>query len=260
MRKYKKIILGGAIAFVIILGVVLAFLLRQPKFELVRTGKVIPHNEEVFTQGFFFDQDGKLYEVGGIFGESAVYADVSLITGNAKAKKKLDSDVFGEGATILNGKLYVLTAQERVIFTLDPNTLRILQELPNKRDGWGLTTDGKSLIASDGTSKIYFMDADLKDERSITVKRDGKKLNNINELEYIEGYIFANIWKTDEIVVINPANGEVIQSFDFTDLYPKSERAKKSDVMNGIAYNKKTKKVYLTGKYWPNIYEFELKK
>ena len=155
--------------------------------------------------------------------------------------------------------MYVLTWRENKVLILNPDTLEILEELAYPRQGWGLTTDGNSLIASDGSSKIFFLDENLNLLRSITVKDAETEINRINELEYINGKIWANVWQTDYILIINPDTGNVEKTMDMAGLYPKEQRNAGADVLNGIAFDKSTGKVYITGKYWDKMFEFRLK-
>lgn len=259
----KRSLVGGIIVGIVAILIVILFIFHDsffaPNFVLVYTGKTYPHNEESFTQGLFFDDD-VLYETAGMYGESMIYSGVDLNTGRAEKAQAMDSQAFGEGSAIFKDKLYVLTWRENKVYIYNPESLVVEREISYEREGWGLTTDGEQLIASDGSSKLYFMDEDLNVKREVIVTdKDGKEVRNLNELEYIKGYIWANVWHTNNIVVIRPADGKIMKTFDLSYIYPKADRTEKSDEMNGIAYNKKTKKVYITGKYWPYYYEFELK-
>ena len=263
MNKHKrnKIIIIASVVFAVavVFTVVISLVLSRPKIDLVYTGKIYPHNTESFTQGLFFDDEGNLYETGGNYGASKIYKEVDLNSGVATKEIKADSSVFLEGTTILDDKIYVLTWQEKIVYRYDKN-LKLEKKYTIEREGWGLTTDGINLIASDGTANIFYYDPTFKLIKKVRVTdADGKTVLNINELEYINGYIFANIWMTDKIVVINPEDGKVIKTFEFPDLYPASKRANMEDVLNGIAYNKQTNRVYLTGKHWPYYFEFDLK-
>lgn len=225
----------------------------------IRLTNVYPHDAASFTQGLFF-RDGKLYESTGLYGKSMMYADIDIQTGVPAAACALPDEVFGEGSVVFNGNLYLLTWQEKQVFVLDPETLTLRDTLPYGRDGWGLTTDGKQLIASDGSSSLFFMDEQLQTTRVMTVTRNGKPIVNLNELEYIDGVIWANIWYSDEIILIDPKSGKVIRTLDLRktlpeDAFPKDNNA----VLNGIAWNPETKKLYLTGKLWPKLYEFEIR-
>ena len=159
---------------------------------------------------------------------------------------------------MLNGNLYILTWTNKVAFVYDAATLQYKATYSYPREGWGLTTDGKSLIASDGSSRIYFLDENFKQQKVLTVKMNGRSLNMLNELEYVDGKIWANVYMTDMIVIINPSSGIVEGAIDCTGLLPQSLRDDKTDVLNGIAYNPADGKIYLTGKYWKRLYEVKL--
>jgi glutamine cyclotransferase len=152
----------------------------------------------------------------------------------------------------------MLTWTNRVAFTYDAQTLKYIKTYSYPREGWGLTTDGKSLIASDGSPTLYFMDEDLKVKRSVKVTHEGRAVRYLNELEWIDGRIWANVYTTDMIVIINPSNGKVEATVDCTGLLPRSLRKPDTDVLNGIAYDRG--RIFLTGKNWPKLYEVEIVK
>lgn len=260
-----------SIAAVALLGVVLAFTGCHPTgsdadntagsiagyTEYLTLTNEYPHSTASFTQGLFF-HNGQMYESVGKYGESAVFKSISPETGEHEAEYRFADDIFAEGSVVFNGKLYVLTWKESIVSVFNPETLEHEKNYPYNREGWGLTTDGEYLIASDGTASICFMDADLNDVKTITVTFNGEEIPNINELEYINGYIWANVWLSDEILIIDPQNGDVISKLDFGGLY-EAQSNDADDVMNGIAFNPETGKIYITGKRWDTLYEFELK-
>lgn len=217
----------------------------------------LPHNQNSFTQGLFI-HNGKMYESTGLYGESAVYKNINPYRGIPESDYKFESDIFAEGSVVFNGKLYVLSWKENKVFVFDPDTLSLEKELPYNREGWGLTTDGNYLIASDGSANLYYMDENLNDIKALTVTVDGKETANLNELEFIDGRIWANVWLTNEILIINPENGEAVVVIDFSGLHDKNS-ADSDDVLNGIAYNPETKRIYITGKRWNSLYEFKIK-
>ena len=219
--------------------------------------KEYPHSEAAYTQGLFF-HGGVLYETTGQFGESAIRT-VNLQDGKSITEKKLSSKYFGEGSVILDGNLYILTWTNKVAFIYDAKTLSYKRTVGYPRQGWGLTTDGKQLIASDGSSNLYFMDANFKLERRQAVTLNGRPLRNLNELEWIDGKIWANVYLTDTIVIINPKNGKVEATVDCTGLLPAKLRTADTDVLNGIAVDAEGH-IYLTGKNWPRMYQIELVK
>ena len=210
-----------------------------------------PHDTESFTQGLFF-YDNKLYESVGLYGKSKVIKNINIEDNTFEKDRKFDSSIFIEGSTIYNNKIYVLTWKENKVYVLDKDNLNTIEILNYDKEGWGLTTDGIFLIASDGSNKIYFMDERLNVKKTISIKG----INKINELEYIEGYIWANIYKSNDIIIINPENGNIVKIINFDGLYNKSKD--NESVLNGIAYN--NNKIYITGKKYDTLYEFELKR
>ncbi len=226
---------------------------KQYKLQVV---KEYPHDVSSYTQGLFFEGD-KLYESTGLYGKST-FRMVDLQTGNALRKLDFGSKYFVEGSVMLNGNLYILTWENKVAFVYDAETLEYKTSYSYPREGWGLTTDGKQLIASDGSSRLYFMDENFKVERTVTVVLNGKQVRYLNELEYIDGKVWANVYTTDMILVINPKTGEAEASIDCTGLLSKSLRDSDTDVLNGIAYKKDTDQIFLTGKNWKRLYEVKL--
>ena len=217
--------------------------------------KEYPHDVAAYTQCLFF-HDGILYETTGQYGTSTIRT-VDLATGQPIVEKKLNRKYFGEGSAILNGDLFVLTWTNKVAFRYDAKTLNYKQTLSYPREGWGLTTDGKRLIASDGTSTLYFLDENLKTQGKLQVTLNGKPLRNLNELEWIDGKIWANVYLTDMIVIIDPKSGKVEGALDCTGLLPNSLYTSATDVLNGIALDA-SGHIYLTGKNWPRLYQIEL--
>ena len=216
-----------------------------------------PHDESSYTQGLFF-HDGKMYESTGQYGESTMRI-VDPVTGKALKRLDFDRKYFVEGSVILDGKLYILTWTNKLVFVYDAATLAYEKTLAYPREGWGLTTDGKQLIASDGSSRLYFMDTSLKVQRTVTVRLNDRPIRYLHELEYIDGKIWANVYTSDLILVIDPSDGRVEATVDCTGLLSKPYQTRKADVLNGIAYNPADKKIYLTGKYWKRLFEITLK-
>ena len=226
----------------------------------LQTEKVLPHNSNSFTEGLFF-YENRLYESSGLYGKSFVC--ISESAGSEALKQaELPSDVFGEGISVLDNVLYVLTWKEHKAYMMNPETLDVTGELSYEREGWGMTSDGESLIVSDGTDTIFFLDNELHTIDSIQVTENGNAVDNLNELEYIDGFIYANIWYTNDIVVIDTETGAVLYRIDCTPfLKDMTERnlyrisGQNYDVMNGIAYDENTDRLYLTGKNWKNLYQ-----
>ena len=222
--------------------------------------KSYPHSNAWFTEGLEI-QNGFLYEGTGQEGSSALYK-TDLSTWKIIKEYKLENQYFGEGITILNGKLYQLTYKTQIGFVRNPDTFELIKTWPYKNEqGWGLTNDGKSLIMSDGTEFITFIDPEsLKEIKKIQVCNQKGVLKNINELEYINGEIWANVWTTDMIIKIDPKTGKIVAEIDLKGLLPSGLINQKIpiDVLNGIAYDHEKNKIYVTGKYWPKIFEIEL--
>ena len=221
---------------------------------------VYPHNTNHFTQGLEFHEN-MLYEGTGQEGSSYIY-QVNLQTGKTQKEYKLDNQYFGEGITILNNQIFELTYKNKIGFIYDLNTLKLINTWKYKsNEGWGLTNDGKYLIMSDGTENIYFIHPDnFREERKIQVCNEYNLVKNINELEYVKGEIWANIWTTETIVIIDPKTGKITGEINLSGLSGTIMQSQKEqiDVMNGIAWNPVTDKIYVTGKFWPKIFEIKL--
>lgn len=215
-----------------------------------------PHDTQSYTQGLFF-QDGQMYESTGIKGKST-FRKIELETGNSLKRLDFDSKYFLEGSVMFKDNLYILTWETKIAFVYDAETLEYKSTWKYPREGWGLTTDGKQLIASDGSSTLYFMDENFALQRRVIVKYEDRPVRWLNELEYINGKIWANVYMTDDIVIINPKDGRVEGIIDCRGLLPKQLRTPETDVLNGIAYNPEDGKIYITGKNWPELYEIRL--
>ena len=222
----------------------------------VKVVKEYPHDSKAYTQGLFF-HDGDFYESTGQTGQSS-FRKVDLETGKVLRKLDFDRKYFGEGSVILGDKMYMLTWTSHVAFTYDAYTLKFIKTWSYPRDGWGLTTDGKKLIASDGTSSLFFLDPDFKLLRTVKVTLDGRPVRLLNELEWIDGKVWANVYTTDMIVIINPDSGIVEGVVDCSGLLPARLRGPETDVLNGIAA--KDGRIFVTGKNWPRLYEIQLVK
>ena len=215
-----------------------------------------PHDTDSYTQGLFFHED-QMYESTGVKGKST-FRKVDMATGKPLRRLDFDKSYFVEGSVMWKGNLYILTWESKAAFVYDAETLEYKSSWRYPREGWGITTDGKNLIASDGSATLYFMDEDFALELRLIVKYEDRPVRWLNELEYINGKIWANVYMTDEIVIINPKDGAVEAIIDCTGLLPKEKRTPATDVLNGIAYNPEDGKIYLTGKNWPELYEIRL--
>jgi len=230
---------------------------------------VYPHDPKAFIQGLQF-YNGKLYEGTGNPQQSTLSSlrIVDIKTGKPEKQYNIPNpNVFGEGITIFNNKIYQLTWQNNKIYVYELNDItHPIDSLHWGLEGWGLTNDGHSLIISDGSSKLYYVQPDeakkdMKTVKILTVADNTGELDSLNELEYINGHIFANIWYTNQIYKIDTANGHAVGVMDFTGLlhqYDPNDQVGDEAVLNGIAYDSATKKLYVTGKDWPKMFEIRL--
>ena len=217
-----------------------------------------PHSVDSYTQGLQY-VDGKLWEGTGLEGQSRLQI-VDLQSGDVQVLAHLPKQQFGEGITVLGDKVYQLTWTDRKVHVYDREGNR-LRSVTRSGEGWGLTTDGEWLYLSDGSDKIFKVNPEtLRNESYISVKRAGEAVDFLNELEWIDGKIWANIYLSDEIVVINPETGGVEAVIDCQGLLPESERDVNTDVLNGIAYDQEQRRILLTGKRWSKIYHIEVVK
>jgi glutamine cyclotransferase len=217
-----------------------------------------PHDPTAFTQGLIY-QDDIFYEGTGLVGQSTL-RKVDPETGEVQKRYDLSPDFFGEGITIFGDKLYQLTWQSHVGFVYDKDSFELLQTFSYPTEGWGLTHDGERLIMSDGTANLYFWDPETLQEIDRVEVRDqqGQPITQLNELEYIEGEVYANVWRTDQIVRINPDTGQVLGWITLSGLLSTADLAQPVDVLNGIAYDAETERLFITGKWWPKLFEIEL--
>jgi glutamine cyclotransferase len=225
-------------------------------FEVMRAW---PHDRAAFTQGLEIHQ-GSLYESTGGNGTSSL-RQVELETGRVVRKVDVPSQYFAEGLTVFQGKIYQLTWQSHKGFIYDLGSFQMLGEFAYEGEGWGLTHDDRSLIMSDGTNRIRFLDpVNFETQRAIKVYDEDRPLMKLNELEYIKGEIYANIWETDWIVRIDPQSGKILGWIDLKDLLSPSDRSVQTDVLNGIAYDGAGERLFVTGKLWPKLFQIRLKK
>ncbi len=216
-----------------------------------------PHDTSSYTQGLMIYK-GELFEGTGLETRSRLMK-VDLKSGKALQAVKLDDKYFGEGITIMNDTLYQLTWRNNVVFMYSLKDFKKLKEFPIQTEGWGITNNGTELIVSDGTSNLNFYEpGTFKQIRKVSITDAGELVNHVNELEFIDGYVYANKYQTDYILKIDPTTGIVIAKADFTEL-GNQVRSKYPwvDFFNGIAYDAATKKIYVTGKLWPELYEIQ---
>lgn len=223
-------------------------------FSIIST---LPHNTSNFTEGLEFYKNS-LLESTGLNGKSKLI-QTDFTTGKVIKELALDPKYFGEGITVLHDTVYQLTYRESVAFAYNIKDFKKIKEFPFKGEGWGLTNDGKNLIASNGSSSLFYYEPGTMNlVKELPITENGGSVININELEYINGFIYANQWQTSYIIKINPANGEVIGKLDLTSVVEKvNAKSSDADTLNGIAYNPDTDKIYITGKLWPEIYEVQ---
>ena len=224
-------------------------------FQVVAT---YPHDPDAFTQGLVY-QDGIFYEGTGLRGRSSL-RKVDPASGAVTQEIDLADQYFGEGITIFGDKLYQLTWQEDTGFIYDKDSFELLDTWTYPGEGWGLTTDGERLIMSDGTNVLRFLDPETLDETGAVSVTDpqGNPVVRLNELEYVNGEVLANIWQTDWIARIDPATGSVLGWIDLSGLLPAEDRTQPVDVLNGIAYDPATDRLFVTGKLWPKLFEIDL--
>jgi glutaminyl-peptide cyclotransferase len=229
--------------------------LHPDGFKVIHTH---PHDTDAFTQGLIY-VDGHLYESTGRNGKSSIRM-VDLSTGKVLQHYDLATKYFGEGLTDWGSELVQITWQTEIGFVYDKFSFSVKRTFHYSGEGWGLTHDGKQLILSDGTSVIRFLDPQsfAETRRVSVIDENGRPVSNINELEYIHGEIYANIWMTNEIIRISPRTGKVLGRIDLTGLIDKSELSDSGAVLNGIAYDEKGDRLFVTGKLWPKLFEIKI--
>jgi glutamine cyclotransferase len=244
-------LVGGAVAAVI------GFQSKKPApvagFRIVNT---YPHDRQAFTQGLQY-VDGVLYESTGQNGQSGI-RKVKLETGEVLQRQPLDSKYFGEGITVWKDTIVQLTWQSEIGFVYDKATFKQVKSFNYTGEGWGLTHDGSRLVMSDGSAQLRFLDpATLKETGRITVRDGGAQVKNLNELEDVKGEILANVWQTQRVARISPKTGDVTGWIDLTGLLTPQEMAS-ADVLNGIAYDASGDRLFVTGKWWPKLFEIKI--
>jgi len=216
-----------------------------------------PHDAQAYTQGLLFE-DGHLYESTGLNGRSSLRM-VDLETGRILQRADVPGNYFAEGLASWGSTLIQLTWQSHIAFVYDRFSFRLLHTFSYKGEGWGLTEDGKNLIMSDGTATLRFFDPHaFREVRHIVVKDRGVQVTQLNELEYVRGEIYANVWHTDRIVRISPSTGRVLGWIDLAGLLPENQRSDPEAVLNGIAWDSAHDRLFVTGKLWPMLFEIKI--
>jgi glutaminyl-peptide cyclotransferase len=216
-----------------------------------------PHNENFFTQGLLIHQ-GELYEGTGRNGESALL-HLDMKDGSVIKSRQLPSRYFGEGIAVAGERIFQLTWRENMVFVYDLESFSSLESHYWPREGWGLSYDGEQLILSDGSDQLFFLDpGTFRLLRQVPVRLQGRPVSQLNELEYIDGEIWANVWMSQQIVRINPQTGQVTGVVDLTGLVNQTRTGGSEAVLNGIAWNADTRQLFVTGKLWSHIFEIEL--
>jgi len=243
-------------AVIALVCVVFSAAAQTPQYTY-RVVHVYPHDRSAFTQGLEY-RAGYLYEGTGLEGRSSL-RKVKLETGQVVQKIDVDPQYFGEGITVLNQQIMELTWRSGIGFVYDQSTFRRLRSFNYPGEGWGLTNDGQQIFMSDGSADIRcWAPGTLQEKRRVTVRDHGLPIMNLNELEYVKGEIYANVWQTDRIARISPADGKVLGWIDLSGLLTSEDRAEPVDVLNGIAYDVLGDRLFVTGKLWPKLFEIKV--
>ncbi|WP_459932618.1 glutaminyl-peptide cyclotransferase [Fundidesulfovibrio butyratiphilus] len=224
-----------------------------------RVTGVRPHDRNAFTQGLIL-ADGALYESTGLYGRSSL-RKVDIATGRLLRQANLERDLFGEGLALWNRELYVLTWKNGRVLVFDMDTFQMKRVLPLDTQGWGLASTPQGLVVSDGSDTLVWRDpATMARLREVRVADNGRPVANLNELEWVEGFVFANVWHEDRIAVIDPATGRVVAWLNLAALRVRVGPLGSESVLNGMAYDPGAKRLYVTGKNWPKLFELQLEK
>jgi len=256
-RTKRWILLGTVVACLVGIGVWASGRDRQPQVYDAQVVNDYPHDAQAYSQGLIF-VDGALYEGTGKYGRSTLRR-VDLKTGDVQQQIALNRRVFGEGITAWDDSIVQLTWKANVGMVYDRKTFELRKTFRYSGEGWGITHDGRHLIVSDGTPTLRFLDPEsFKVVRRLTVRSGGARVRHLNELEFVAGEIFANVWYKDHIVRISPSSGEVTGYIDLSRIWPQHLRPDKEAVLNGIAYDEVGNRLFVTGKNWPRLYEIIL--
>lgn len=228
---------------------------RQQSYEVINS---YPHDSTSFTQGFLW-RDGGFYESTGLYGQSKLRR-LEFPSGRILKETSLPPQLFGEGLALVDSRLIQLTWTAHRGLVYDVESFRLVQEFTYDTEGWGLTYDGKNLILSDGTSDLFYFDPQtFRPIKKLAVRMNGQPIRELNELEFIEGEIWANVWQTDLVLRIDPSTGQVTSFLNLKGILAPSDRKGNEDVLNGIAYDAEQKRIFVTGKLWPRVFEIKVK-
>lgn len=259
-RRRRLAIIGLGVAMVAVMGIGLAMAMAGPKKTPVYGHKVVksyPHDQYAFCQGLVVEGD-TLYEGTGREGQSTLRV-VDLKTGQVQKSIKLPDVVFGEGITVFEGQIYQLTWKNNIAYVYDKDTFQYKTKIRYSGEGWGLTHDGTHLIMSDGSSSLRFVNPKtFKTVKKLRVRENGRNVEDLNELEYVDGKIYANVWYKDLIAQISPKTGDVEAWIDLRGIISDQDRGNREHVLNGIAYDPQSKRLFVTGKNWPYLYEIQI--
>jgi glutamine cyclotransferase len=260
VNRLLKLIIPGLIVISMVVFALLFLHSKSLGTSKIYTYQIVnsyPHDIQAFTQGLVYE-NGILYEGTGRNGYSEL-RKVELETGKVLQRLKLSDEFFGEGITVFGDKIIQLTYLSNVGFVYKKETFELLREFDYPTTGWGITNDGRHLIMSDGTQKLYFLDAEtFKQVRHIEVYDRGVSVWHLNELEYVEEKIYANVWPTERIARISPKTGQVLSWIDLRGLLAQKDYDVQVDVLNGIAYDNEKGRLFVTGKHWPKLFEIKL--
>lgn len=233
---------------------------KAPELLSYKIKNTFPHDPKAYTQGLFFEE-GFLYESTGQYGESSL-RKIELETGEVVKRVNMSVNDFGEGIVKFKNRIYQLTWEERKGYVYDFDSFSLLYEFPYSTEGWGIDTDGTNLIVSNGSNKLYFLNPEnFSEVKTLEVFDNKTPIIRLNELEFYDNKIWANVYGQDYIITICPHTGQVLQKIDFEGILSKQDQLKyRVDVLNGIAWDKTNKRLFITGKYWPKLFEVEIVK
>ena len=230
----------------------------QPDTLSYQVISVRPHDGDAYTQGLQMLENHRLFESTGKYGESTI-RELDAVTGKILRKRPLAKNVFGEGLTIIDKEMWVLSWKENTAYVFELDTFKPMRNFAYQGEGWGLTNDGQQLIMSDGSSSLKFINPkDFNVIKTLEVKDGTKSVKHLNELEWIDGQIFANVYLTDQVARISPQDGQVTGWLDLAGLRNQLTEPNRAEVLNGIAYDKSSGHLMVTGKYWPQMFEIKI--